>query len=169
MKQFKFQGTFLLIIVLSIIGCDSKQASTEIEPEVSATTATSKTEIAEFPELGSLYGDTINLHGKFVVFYGPEKSNETKDAEILAFQSTSKSIIDSLKQNAGIFTVYTSVNSLRIYNSQTGTPMVILRSSFSEQTGVILTDGMQSPIIKKGFSDAGEIHVLISKMFRNPS
>lgn len=165
-KHYFFTGTFLLTAI--IYGCDSKKSANIQETTKSEAGVTEMSESAPLPVCGSMEGDTINMHGKFVLFFGPAAINEgipAASAGILEFQTASSKILDSLKTEPGIFSVYTSANYIRVYNKLNGKPMIIMRNSFKEPTGMVISDGLQAPVIKKGVVTEIEYRALINQYF----
>jgi hypothetical protein len=156
----------VFVTLMSAFGCKSKN-DPALEPAVQPLQIKPKVEKA--PEIGSFSGDTINLSGSFVVFFGPPMNIDDASAEIKEFHRISKIIIDSLQQNSTLFSTFSSVNNLRIYDKTTGIPMVIMRNTFSEPVGVIISDGIQSPVIKKGSGPIEEFHKIINSRFTKPS
>lgn len=117
------------------------------------------------PKPGSINGDTINLSGKFVLFYGPE--NELADSISKNFKELSNVIIDSLTRTGDLNVAYTSVSNFKVY-SKNGSPMIISTEGFIEKTGILVMDGLQPPAIIKGVKPASDYHALIKKYFFRP-
>lgn len=122
----------------------------------------------EIPAAGSVLGDTINMSGKFVLFYGPEIDENSSD-DLLSFKDITSSIIDSLNQTASIYAQFSSVNHIRIFSFNNSGSMIIVRTSFPEPAGMILSDGLQPPKIKKGYLKEDEIRSMMDAYFLQPS
>ncbi len=157
--------SFLLAgLILAICGCGPKEdksppANTEVSAPISS-------EII-LPELASENGDTINLYGRFILFYGPA-AHDSADAGQPAYFSLSRALIDSISNNSDIAAFYSSANHIRVYNKTTGTSMIILRSTFNVPQGVVMSDGLQAPIIKKGILERSEYDAMLRKYFMIP-
>ena len=106
----------ILALFTTFIACqnDKKEPSSET-PVKTETSNDKKTAASPAPAPGSLSGDTINLSGKFVLFFGPEKSSG--DEGIDFFMSNSAMVMDSLKKAGDLPCAYTSVNNFRIIDS----------------------------------------------------
>ncbi len=149
------------LLVSVLVGCTSDKK--DVETGMVATGASDT--VPTLPVAGSVSGDTINLHGKFIVFYANQDTSN--DLTIKAFNETASIIVDSLKKAADLPVAVTSVNNFRVYN-RTGSPMILSRQGFSEKVGVLVMDGLQPPSIRKGAITTEECHALIKKYFMKP-
>jgi hypothetical protein len=162
-----YQSILLLLLIVGIISCNSEndKSDTNSSP-VSTKDSKPQNEIAKnLPEIGSLNGDTINLSGHYVVFYGPEGKDD--DLVLKQYKETVTIIIDSLKKAGDIPVTYTTVNNFRVF-SRGGSAMILSRAGFSEDKGVLVMDGLQPPTIKKGSFSVTEYHAFIKKYFLRP-
>ncbi len=158
-------GIVLLTFFIGLISCDSDQKETDSETKEIPKPASPQKIKTEIPESGSVTGDTINLNGQFVLFYGPEE--KSKDETLVKYMETITVIMDSLKIAGNLPFAYTTVSNMRIYNRD-GSAMIISRSGFNENKGVLIMDGLQPPTIKKGMLTLPEYHQLIKKYFLRP-
>ncbi len=148
------------VLFSGIIGCTSEKKDAETGEKVGKSDS-----LLKLPVAGSVSGDTMNLHGQFVVFYASEDT--TNDLAIQAFNETVAIIVDSLKKTADLPVAVTSVNNFRVYTN-TGSTMILSRQGFPEKVGILLMDGLQPPSIRKGSITTDECHALIKKYFLRP-
>lgn len=102
----------------------------------------------------SVVGDTINLIGKHILFFGPSediiKDRNIDRNSLQMFNQVAQSLIDSI----GIITTQakasmTTVGHVRVYGNSDSAPRMIILSTFSESFGMIISDGTNlTPIIK---------------------
>lgn len=159
---------FLFLSVALVTGCSQSDV------QDSASSGNESTEIkavqkVEIPPQGSLSGDTISMNGTFVLFYGPAISDTVSSPELKSFFEISAAVIDSLNYNTTISAQYTTVNNIRIFNRSSTAPMVIMRNTFQQPVGMVLSDGLQPPLIKKGYGSQEDYQKLINNYFLSPS
>jgi len=157
---------FIAVIVSAVLfsgitGCTGEKNDAESGKEEVEKSDT----LLKLPVAGSVSGDTMNLHGQFVVFYASEDT--TNDLAIQAFSETTVVIVDSLKKTANLPVAVTSVNNFWVYNRD-GSIMILSRKGFPEKTGILMMDGLQPPGIRKGNITIDECHALIKKYFLRP-
>ncbi len=120
------------------------------------------------PEAGSNNGDTLNISGKFVLFFGPvEMADSTQkftESELKSFKETGFNLIDSLSGMNDIKAIYSTAPVFRVF-SLNGNVMIISKSGLNEEAGMLLSDGNQPPTIKKGILSQGDYFELIKKYF----
>src|SRR5688572_33423195 len=116
---------FALLLVLVIVSCKGDDKNIQ---ETSSTEAEKKTPASTPPAPGSMSGDTINLSGKFVLFFGPEVIADPKQnpgtGEIETFRNTSTNVMDSLKSIPHLSMAYSNADYFRIYLAG-GSSMVV--------------------------------------------
>lgn len=159
MKQLLI-GFGVALFFMGLAGCTGDKKNESDDTEIVKPDS-----IPDFPTAGSVSGDTMNLHGKFVVFYASEDTSIASSVE--TFKETIAIITDSLKKTADIPFAITSVHNFRVY-SRTGSTMIISRQGFPEKFGVLLMDGLQPPTIRKGDITTEECHAMIKKYFMRP-
>lgn len=166
MNQLKFCKLVLLVVILSLFACDGEKKKSDLtdgdSDRISNSAATKR------PEIGSMTGDTLNIGGKFVLFFGPDELvdsiRKTTAADLQALKSSSKILIDSIAAVPEITAVYSTAPVFRIMTSN-GSVMVITKKALNEETGLLMTDGNQPPTIKKGILTTEAYHELIKKYF----
>lgn len=123
--------------------------------------------IAAWPEAGSVSGDTLNIHGKFVIIMGPETGSEPEsEAFFLALMDTLKG---NFEANTELTFLYSGARYIRIFIRETGKSMVVDRATFDRKPGVMVTDGLQPSKMKNGIFTAEEFSALIREYFFIPS
>ncbi|MBL0342038.1 MAG: hypothetical protein IPP71_14580 [Bacteroidetes bacterium] len=158
-------GLFFIALV-SLISCKSSTTEESQNSEKSLDSISVVTETGtKFPEPGSINGDTINLQGKFVLFYGP--ADESSDTTMKTYRETTKIIIDSLVKAGDLNVAYTTVTNFRV-NQKGGFPMILSIAGFDSNKGMLLMDGQQPPAISKGALKIEEYHESIKKYFLRP-
>jgi hypothetical protein len=167
MKIFRIPIYFFsLLLLVSACGNQKKDETTAQEEAATAPSTTGNT-VNEWPESGSVEGDTINIHGKVLVFYGPEREKATEDDQ--DFLSMSDRITASLEAQTDIKKIYTSASFIRIFNRATGKPMMVDRTKFGNRNGFLVTDGGQPPkMSNEGLSEEDCI-MIIKTYFLLPS
>lgn len=156
---------FALFLILVIVSCkgDDKSIKDESSDDQVKNTAPSTP-----PASGSSNGDTINLSGKFVLFFGPEgftaSDQNSPQSEIAAFQKTSTDVKDSLAVVPNLSIAYSNANYFRIYLTS-GNTMIVSKDALKSETGILVTDGNQPPTIKKGIYTSAEYLKLIREYF----
>ena len=115
----------------------------------------SKTKVNEVNlENLSVVGDTINLVGKHILFFGPSEAiiKERKiDVNALQmFNQIAQSLIDSIGSiTPQAKASMTTAGHVRIYGNSNSAPKMIILSTFSESFGMVISDGTNlTPIIK---------------------
>jgi hypothetical protein len=153
-----------VLALLLITSCQSKP-----EQETTQTTVNGDNQVIEktvIPEFGSQSGDTLNLHGKFICFFHPKADSILAKDSLVMFEGLTRSVVDSISIHLpGVPVVVTSSGALRIYNKTTGRPMVILAWSLDNRYGMVLSDGLQSPVIRKGVLSTDEYLTIIRRYF----
>lgn len=154
-----------LISALFLFACNTNKEQ-EVEstdkPEVQKEADIKK----EIPKAGSLTGDTLNISGKLVVFFGPvEKPAEKSQTDngLAGFKESAAALIDSISSH-NILGIYSSVGYFRVY-TQTGGTMIISKSALNTEAGLLMSDGNQPPTIKKGILPAKVMHDQIKSYF----
>lgn len=161
-----FSGLPAMIIFLLLTGCSQQPESAESAATQTAAPAAAAPSTANFPESGTMKGDSIFITGKYVLFFGTGKEipDTSEQARITTFKNTAAQVIDSLKLAKGPGASYTLAEHIVIYKND-GTSMVVSRTNFKEKTGVLLMDGAQPPLIRKGILNPNEYHDVIAEYF----
>ncbi len=161
-KHFRILLTAILCITVS---CKNDSGSTVDESDGSPETAVTP---YQPPQAGSFNGDTLNIMGKFVLFFGPEERADSTQklsaSELQSFKQTGYTLIDSLSVVNDIKAMYSTASIFRVISSN-GNTMVITKSGLKTEAGMLISDGSQPPTIKKGVLSQGEYHELIQKYF----
>lgn len=161
----RFNKLFLILTLVSI-ACNNKN---DQEIENTDNTPAEKTVVKENdkPASGSLTGDTLNISGKLVVFFGPVEKNidiQQPDKTLQQFKATSAALIDSLSQQQEIRGLYSTAGYFRIFTTNGGM-MVISKSALNTEGGMLMSDGNQPPTIKKGFHSTEVLYDQIKTYF----
>jgi len=149
------------MILLAFSSCTGTEQENDVKEE---SIKSEKEGVANIPEAGSLSGDTINLSGKYVLFFGPSSGPAQEQAESREFRVISETLIDSVNSIGNIKTLYSEVGHFRIYSAD-GSSMIISKSALRTTVGVLMTDGHQPPSIKKGPVPAAEYLGKIKEYF----
>lgn len=153
------------ILLLNFMACKNEPADQEAGQPENKTSGGAA--LSTLPESGSLSGDTLNINGKFVLFFGPVETKEgqkTPADQIMAFKATSAALIDSLATKTDIKAVYSTAAFFRIYTNN-GSKMIISKSALNEEAGLLMNDGNQPPTIKKGIQTSNEYYKQIRQYF----
>lgn len=155
------------IVIFSVLSSCRPQTETDESAEKQAPVTTASTPAkSPFPESGTMKGDTIFITGKYVLFFGTGKDipDTEEQARITGFKKTASLMIDSLKSAKGPDASYTLAEHIVIYKND-GTSMVVSRTNFKEKTGVLVMDGAQPPLIRKGILEMNEYHEVLAEYF----
>lgn len=161
-----FSGLATIVIFSVLSACKQQPETTDsVSPQTAAPATTTPAKSA-FPSAGTMKGDSIFITGKYILFFGTGKeiADAAEQARVTSFKNTASLVIDSLHSAKGPDASYTLANHIVIYKND-GTSMVISRTNFKEQTGVLLMDGGQPPLIRKGILELHEYHDLIADYF----
>ncbi len=161
----RFNKLFLILALFSI-ACNNKSEQ-EIENADDPTAKQTVDTENDIPASGSLTGDTLNINGKLVVFFGPVEKNidsQQPDKNLQQFKATSTSLIDSLSQQHDIRGLYSTAGYFRIFTRNSGM-MIIAKSSLNTEGGMLMSDGNQPPTIKKGMHPADVFYDQIKTYF----
>ena len=161
-----FSAIAAIVIFSLITGCRQQPETAESASTESAAPASSAPAKSVFPPSGTMKGDTIFITGKYVLFFGTAKEipDAAEQARVTAFKNSASLVIDSLKSAKGPEASYTLAEHIVIYKND-GTSMVVSRTNFKEKTGMLLMDGGQPPLIRKGILDLKEYHDVIATYF----
>ncbi|MFM7054929.1 MAG: hypothetical protein ACKOX7_09310 [Bacteroidota bacterium] len=100
-------------------------------------------------------GDTINIVGRHILFFGPSEAiiqdRKIDKNTLQMFNQIAQSLIDSI----GFITPQTKASMttkghIRIYGDTKSAPKMIILSTFSESFGMIISDGSNLTPITKG-------------------
>jgi len=162
---------FIGLFIFSLVACTGNKSDEAVDQNEDVTQQQadeSQNEPKPQPVAGSLSGDTLNISGKFVVFFGPVETNskpaKITPSDLVNFKAASAALIDSLSSKTDIKTAYTTAGFFRIYTSN-GNMMVITKSALNEDAGMLLNDGSQPPVIKKGVFSTDEYYQKIKEFF----
>ncbi len=163
---------FIALLIITLVACEGnkseKDSGSSGEEMGSSAPGNPETVKNSPPTVGSLTGDTLNIGGKFVLFFGPVETGDSTmkmTPEVLrTFKATSAALLDSLSSNADIKAIYSTAPVFRIYTAN-GSVMIISKSALNEEAGMLMTDGSQPPTIKKGVLTSNEYHRLIKNYF----
>lgn len=113
-------------------------------------------------------GDTINLVGKHVLFFGPSediiKERKIDRNALQLFNQVAQSLIDSIGTiTAQAKASMTTVGNVRIYGNSESAPKMIILSTFSESFGMVISDGTNLTPITKGVRTREEYESQIRK------
>lgn len=149
------RNTIGLLFMILFTSCgDNSNNDKSVEKQDTITKSETRPPVKEIPKSGSVEGDTINISGRYVLFFHPSpqkaKSLNLGEQEINRFKSTANSIIDSIGSiSQGVSASLTTLDHVRIYGRK-GYPMIISLTSFSDPFGMIISDGTQISPITKG-------------------
>ncbi len=158
---FRRNPLFLTFVWLIAVSCNQEQ-----KKELETVNKDNNIAVTDslIPEVGSVSGDTINIHGKYVLFFVHEQDKEKLTAEGSQFCLRTGVLIDSLKKVSGIMGSCTRAGYFRIY-SKNNNPMIITASALNTDAGVLVTDGSQPPKIIKGVLPDSDYHQLFKDYF----
>ena len=167
MKSFRI---IIMLVLASLVSCQGDQNKADNESN-GQSVENALPIIGEQPgqlEAGSLTGDTLNISGKLMLFFGPVESATGEQAvpaeELAAYKSVATRLIDSLSTKSDIKAMYSTAGYFRIYTSN-GSAMIITKSALKTETGVLMTDGSQPPSIRKGTFSENEYQKHIKSYF----
>lgn len=147
------------------VSCKNDSGSTVDEIDVTTERAVTP---YQPPQAGSLNGDTLNIMGKFVLFFGPvetaDSTQKLSASELQSFKQTGYNLIDSLSVVNEIKAMYSTASIFRVFSSN-GNIMVITKSALNTEAGMLISDGSQPPTIKKGVLSQSVYRELIQKYF----
>jgi hypothetical protein len=160
---------FLLLVSASLllVGCENRNSNNNVEKEANQPVQTKVQNETGWPESGSTEGDTINIHGKVLLFYGPVKENATDDDK--EFLLMMDRILGVLESRTDIRKIYTSASFIRIYNPATGKPMTVDRTKHGKRNGFLVTDGGQPPKMSNESLSEEDCLMIIKSYFFLPS
>jgi hypothetical protein len=163
----KFIHLVTTLLFVTLISCQSNQTGSPDEPgeQPHESAGPAGNNAGAVPGVGTLTGDTLNISGKLVLFFGPADSAGIGQPEAIRnYQDLTSQLIDSLSAKSGINALYSTAGYFRIYTSK-GTAMVISKSALESETGILMTDGAQPPTIRKGTFTESEYHHHIKSYF----
>lgn len=157
---------FFPVLALMFTACD-QTGKTESDAQTNQSVQNGNQSISVLPESGSIEGDTITIHGKVLLFFGPDKEKATDDDR--EFLELTDRLTKALEAQTDIRKIYTSVSFIRIYNQATGKPMTVDRNSLGKRNGFLVTDGGQPPKMSNEGLSEEDCLMIIKSYFMLPS
>ena len=157
----------LFLFLAGILSACQPKSESSTENASNQPVATKTVAVSEWPESGSISGDTISIHGKVLLFFGPERENATENDQ--DFLNMSDRIMAALESETGIRKMYTSASYIKIFNSATGKPMMVDRNQLGKRNGFLITDGGQPPKMSNESLSETDCMMIIRTYFFLPS